>query len=307
MNEYKPKDILGREFHNIDEMLEEKTVLFLGAGSSNPYGLPLGSQLQDEMVANYDDSKLIKSGFKDDEIIMFKEALRYNKYGTIDEFLERKTRFREIGSYSIAQTILKKENADNLFPQRDWYGGLFDSINFEREIPKIKNLSIVTLNYDRSLEHFLINNIEYNCHDSNIALAHTMLSFIDIIHLHGSVGNLNKIEYGAKNPDPDKLKLAANNIRITSDDFSKTTDFKKSKMALSKAKYIIFLGFGYDQNILIKYFNDTILPDKNYFGTAVNIQPKRADEIKSFFENTISLDNKNNTCDAYLKRIGIIN
>lgn len=306
MNEYEPFAIFDKHFHNIDDILKEKTVFFLGAGSSNPYGLPLGTSLQKEMAANSNSPILVKSGFSNEERDDFNEALRYNKYNTIDEFLEKKTRFRKIGSYTIALTILSRENNDKLFLQRDWYGGLFDSLDFEREIPNIKNLSIVTLNYDRSLEHFLSSSIEHNCYDGTIDLSRTMLSFIKIFHPHGNIGNLTEVEYGAKNLDLKLLKVASNNIRITSDDLSKTTDFKNSIIALRKAKNIIFLGFGYDKNVLIKYFNDTIEPDKKYFGTAMNIQPKRAEEIKSFFENAISLDNKNNTCDLYLKRIGVI-
>ena len=71
MNEYKPKDILGREFHNIDEMLKEKTVLFLGAGASKPYGLPLGTELQDAMSSNFNDSILLQAGFDGNQIKIF--------------------------------------------------------------------------------------------------------------------------------------------------------------------------------------------------------------------------------------------
>lgn len=146
----------------INELLNEPTVLFLGAGASQPYGFPLGSELHKTIVSDIGGelSGLVESlGLNNAKFKQFQEAIKYTDHNTIDTFLEHKLNFREIGSVVIAYAIMKRENKDILFNKIDWYQNLFKAIRFEESNPDTTNLAIISLNYDRSFEHYFTKSI----------------------------------------------------------------------------------------------------------------------------------------------------
>ena len=176
-----------------ESVMESPTVFVLGAGASNPFGFPLGSELKNAMLnhlRNPDFRRVLHTaGFGNDLIKNFAIALGYSFHPTIDIFLEKKTNFREIGAYVIARSLMPLEHQlQNLFPQKDWYGDLFTAMDFENEEPDSSLLSIVTLNYDRSLEHFLLKNIDYNCQHERTDFCHAKRHKIEVVHAHGSLG-----------------------------------------------------------------------------------------------------------------------
>ncbi len=92
--------------------LSEPTILLLGAGASKPYGFPLGSELRNLLVGSHNDTieKIVREhGFDAGTVNEFKEALRYSDHPTMDIFLEKKLKFRKIGSYFIAGDISATE------------------------------------------------------------------------------------------------------------------------------------------------------------------------------------------------------
>jgi len=100
--------------------LNRKTVFVLGAGASKPYGFPLGIELKDTMIANLSNAVfqvvLKKHNFDQSLIDDFVEALPRTYHSTIDIFLEKKRKYREIGAYVIAHSLLPLENSNLLFP-----------------------------------------------------------------------------------------------------------------------------------------------------------------------------------------------
>ena len=158
------------------KIFAEPTVFILGAGASKPFGFPLGPELKSHMLEQTNNAatrkSLVSLGFDESLINAFRDALRYGVHPTVDVFLERKQNFRELGSYLIASTIMPMESHGALFPQKDWYGFLFKRLAFESDMPHVSQLSVVTLNYDRSLEHFLTINIDYNCRHDRVDFAY---------------------------------------------------------------------------------------------------------------------------------------
>ena len=112
-------------------------------------------------------------------------------------------------------------------------------------------LSVITFNYDRSLEHYFRTAFA-NTHGMDYAKATEIVDRISIIHLHGQLGKLPPSkgagrEYG---PEFSKYNLDAcvgnDGIKIVSEASPDTPDFIRAKDLLDAAQSVVFLGFGYD-------------------------------------------------------------
>jgi hypothetical protein len=229
------------------------------------------------------------AGFNDQFIDSFHESLKYTYHPTIDIFLENKKQFRSIGAHVIAQAIIPLENNQILFPQYDWYGDLFSMLDFENENSKPDYPSFVTLNYDRSLEHFLRMNIEYNCEDSKLDFCHNKRQKINIVHAHGSLGKYPDIPYGLDVNNPMMIKNAAENIRIVSDHLDNSPGFQEAQSIISKASNIVFFGFGYDETTLNKLLGPSDIGDKIFLGTGVGLKSNTITKLQTKFGENLFL------------------
>jgi len=289
-------------------ILDAPTVLVLGAGASKPHGFPLGAELK-MAILSYDEAvlkALREIGHEDAATKKFQEALGYSIHPTIDIFLEKKNNFREIGAYFIAGTIGRHEVHAKLFPSGDWYGDLFAALdleNGERELPPI---SVVTLNYDRSLEHFLTKYIDYNCPHDCIELAHRKRQSLPIIHAHGSLGAYPDVEYGKASGNTEALRKAADSIKIVSDRLEDSPDFQKAQQALSNAQHIIFLGFGYDKRTLGALLEGVRVKDKQFYGTAVGLNADAKHSLTELFKSRIILGADHQSCTEFVRQIGLV-
>jgi hypothetical protein len=292
-----------------ESIMESPTVFVLGAGASNPVGFPLGPGLKSQMLEHLQNAgfrRILHSlGFGDDLISAFENALRYGYHPTIDIFLEKKTNFRAIGAFSIARTLMPFEHhPGNLFPQKDWYGDLFTALDFESEQPDTSLLSIVTLNYDRSFEHFLCKNIDYNCQHERIDFCHEKRRKIEVVHAHGSLGQYPEVPYGINMDDLETLRKAAENIKIVSDRLDDSPDFQKAQEAISKANHIIFLGFGYNERTLSSLMARTNPDGKHFYGTSLGLDESTRARLKEMFEDKMTLGDGQD-CLHLLKSIGV--
>jgi hypothetical protein len=288
--------------------LNRNTVFILGAGASKPYGLPLGLDLKQLMLNNLSNPgcqhTLIQHGFETSLVEDFVESLSGTYHPTIDIFLEKKKKFRSLGSYLIAYTLLPMETRPNLFPQRDWYGHLYNVIDFEHELPHTDKITFVSLNYDRSLEHFLTRNIHYNCPDHAIQNAQSKLKLIKIVHAHGSLGPYPKIPYGNIPDHVDVLNTAANGIRIVSDRLQDSDDFKNAQFAIGQASNIVFIGFGYDPTTLkILMSSATNLDNQRILGTAFKLSEPERNAVSEFFNNRIEIAPSDWKANGFIKAI----
>ena len=285
-------------------------MLVLGAGASRPFGFPLGFELKrliiDKITGKKNTTPLVNQEFSETLISSFGDALRFGTHTTVDTFLEKKTNFRDLGSFFIADTIMPLERDDQLFPGKDWYGDLFKTLEFEKEDPDTSALSVVTLNYDRSFEHFLKMNIEYNCQHKRVEYAHVKREKIKVVHAHGSLGPYSDISYGFKDDYNNALRRAAKSIKIMSDHLDESPDFQEAQTVISQAKHIIFLGFGYHMSTLSELFPKSNLVDKKFYGTAFGLDDDDKKKVTDFFKNQITLGGNEENCGAFLKNIGLI-
>ncbi len=207
-------------------------------------------------------------------------------------------------AYLIAYTLLPLEREDRLFPANNWYRHLYDVIGFENTEPDSKDIKFVTLNYDRSLEHFLVNNYKYNCPDASYQIAESKARNINVIHAHGSLGSYPEIPYGRSVNQPDVLRNAAEGIRIVSDKLEYSDDFNLAKNTILSADNIIFIGFGYDPSTLEKLIGDpNNMDDKRILGTTLSLQASSTVFLQEYFKGKLDFTAKNLDAEIFIKQI----
>ncbi|MEJ2649901.1 MAG: hypothetical protein P8016_16020 [Sedimentisphaerales bacterium] len=161
-------------------MIDTKTVFILGAGSSKPYGYPVGWELKDEIIKKFGNYykeliKVDKPGFRsmrpklkryyNDMMPKFIDALkRSNPDTSIDLFLSRNQVFADIGKLAIAMIILRSEitgtfRNSGYNPNEDWCSYLIRRMTEDLSAPdgfvkyKENKVSFITFNYDRSFDY----------------------------------------------------------------------------------------------------------------------------------------------------------
>jgi hypothetical protein len=296
---------------NIINIDKEPTVFILGAGSSNPYGFPLGSELKEQII-KLDEKEIENLLEKKQEVKKlipdFLETLARGDYETIDNLLDQKPRYRELGAYYIVKVIAEKEIEKNLFPQREHYADLFQMLNVESESNSEVLFSVVTVNYDRSFEYFLRCNAKYNCHQDLELNAMRKISKLHIIHAHNSLGNLSEVPYGRVTSTKEYIHEAARQIKIIPDSIENSNEYIEAQRVIAAAKNIVFLGFGYHKKILSALFAKSNLIGKQIFGTGVRFDQNHRIELNEIMNNingTITLGGENQDNSAFLDYLGL--
>lgn len=261
-------------------MIKEPTVLILGAGASIPYSFPSGADLKKMVIARLDYeqganicNELEDLGHSRSEIMEFQNELYYSERNSVDEFLEHRTEFIPIGKLAMTLLLIPGENERNLFnKENSWYQYLFSKLNAPFDDFDKNELSILTFNYDRSLDFYLFRTLKsaYGKSDEECA---KILEAIPIVHLHGKLGAL-PWEKGIKRPYVPEV--ARGNVRriskeiiIVSEGVSKYDTFNTAHEILKKAERIYFLGFGYHNENLRRL---NIIESGKYFkGTAIGL------------------------------------
>ena len=244
-------------------MISNRVVLVLGAGASSPYGFPVGNRLLHEALVPPSGvgaplkQELDKRGFTENDVASFRTALEASLTSSIDAFLETRQHFEDLGRLIIAYLLMRHEYPKKLFRlERDpaqvetWYGTLFGLMHTPDWNDFGKNqLSIITYNYDRSLEYCLLRVLEATYGLQRNVCIEILEEHIPIIHLHGTLGELHgegedireyKSDLSTKN-----LEIAVRNIQIVHDVDSDESRFKKAHEVLRGATNVVFLGFGY--------------------------------------------------------------
>ena len=243
-------------------MIEKPTVLILGAGASKPYGFPTGKELLYKIRAALDPegssglrAKLRKQDIEDSQINDFHKVLMHTDPSSVDAFLEYRPEFLPVGKLAITLGLIPYENDDTLFKRAlnepSWYKYLFEKLY----IPSLNkfinnNLSIITFNYDRSLEHYLFTVLKGRSNKSENECA-TILEAIPIIHVHGRLGALPWQEKSGRLYSSvcfRNVKEVSEQIKVITKDIYPSSEFEDAyDYYLSLAERIIFLGFGYHE------------------------------------------------------------
>lgn len=295
-------------------MSKQRICFVLGAGASFPYGLPLGSQLSHDIIGLEETLELrVAAGLNDipsphvqSKFSQFKDAFRFSAKTSIDGFLARNPRYSDIGKIAIAACILKREIRENLFANRggneDWYQYFWDRISVDDwDDFDPSHISIVTFNYDRSLEKFLTTAAIYTYNKSVDEVAEK-LSKIKIIHVYGSLGpkwewEEGYLEYGGALTSG-AIQKAADGIQVIPEERGDSDQFILAKNLLLHANKIAFMGFGFDsinmQRLDVKNTckADCMTSEGNslrpiYF-TALNLEDEEISRIVRAFDSSLN-------------------
>jgi hypothetical protein len=239
-------------------VIAKPTTLILGAGASAPFGFPTGHDLLRQILSWADTSPgktnpLLFEGFKPEEVDKFRTSLLKSGKTSVDAFLEHQPDFIPIGKWVMAMALIQFENEAQLFnPNKEhWYKYLFNRMNAKFDDFGQNKLSILTFNYDRSLEHYLWTALK-NSYPKTPHECAKQLEKIPIIHLHGDLGELPVLSRTAArfyHPDVNthEVKIAADRIKIIHEDVTKAWQFLRARKILSESEIICFLGFGYNE------------------------------------------------------------
>ncbi len=230
------------------------TVVILGAGASHPYGFPLGRELRD-LICGMGDTELQNVWSDSNDLHRahdFIRVLSTSGYVSVDAFLEAREEFVNVGKLAIALQISRLEDEGKLFPPvaagaHCWYEVLANAL-FSTDLVRrngggcFENLKIITFNYDRSLERYLMT-VANNRQGSGLNMHRQEIEDL-IIHVHGSLGSLRYRPY-IPNATADAIGQSSQSIQIAHEADDASRGFKIAKEALHNAKRIWFFGFGY--------------------------------------------------------------
>lgn len=244
-------------------MISRKTTLVLGAGASAPYGLPVGSELRAQICAlPRDVTPLLRLVHETDGdvFVNFRKAFERSGLQSIDSFLARNVQFEELGCTAIAACLLFSEQSKRLRYSgeqlnTDWYGYLWnemvDGVTDIEQLVNCNNVSFITFNYDRSLEAFLQDAIQFSFNLSPERAWELRRKF-PIHHIYGSLGDIGPSlsGYGIDGRDEailkaKQLRSAASSIRVMP--IQRQTDVDtEAQSLLHEAQQIAILGFSFD-------------------------------------------------------------
>lgn len=239
-------------------MISIPTVLILGAGASNPYGFPLGLGLRNRICeilgtpgVTIEAGWIRDAGYDLGQLMEFGQALQHSAYTSVDWFLEDNPQFKEVGRASIAATLIPFENPGRLFPPQapddNWYELLVNILDSPPGAFIENRLSIVTFNYDRSLEYYLLRVLETR--RGSLEQANEELRSLDVIHVHGALGDLTPMVSGGREYSPElepaAIRAAADRIVVAGEVPEEAEEFVVAARMLEDGERIVFLGFGF--------------------------------------------------------------
>lgn len=268
-----------------------------------PFGFPSGKKLvtliADMLNGDSPTVRLLENhAYSKEQIWGFRENLVLSGRSSVDEFLEYRTEFLEVGKEAITAALLRSELTANLFNvsmESNWYQYLFGVLNTSFEEFDKNELAVITFNYDRSLEHYLFTALKhaYGKNDEECA---AKLDRIPIVHVYGKLGRLpwektshSLVPYDVES-HPDKLGLyvgrGRENIKIIHENIEKDPEFNQAFELLMDAEYIYFLGFGFNETNLkrlrIESLCESDVPQKVICGTSYGLSQKQIDLVKGY-------------------------
>lgn len=246
-------------------MINSKTALVLGAGSSVAFGYPVGAALRQRILdlASPDyQSRAIRAGLYFPEKLLNEFVVEFGESQTysIDKFLARRPEYAEIGKRAIATILLDCERRRSLFTGEGeykddlWLRYLLNQLDADTwDQVDLSKLSIITFNYDRSLEHFLLWSLmrSYGREQQEVI---DKLRTMNIVHIYGTLGpvwpgDVGYFPYG-HGAVSESVQVSANAIRIIPEGRSDSVELRMAQSWLRDADAIAFLGFGFDRTNL---------------------------------------------------------
>ena len=242
--------------------MQPSVVLVLGAGASLSMGYPVGSALRTALMPSSMDRYVqavvdSRNGIHRHDVEAFATTFRDSQMLSIDAFLARRPDMVDIGKRSIAAVLLMQEQAELLHScnhEDKWYQYFFNHIATEDWASlDFSNFGVITFNYDRSLEHYLVNALSAS-YNRPRELCEQKLASLKIIHVYGLLGPTSPTEaayfpYG-NSATPENIQIAAERLRVIPEGRDEDETLTAARSLLTSADHLAFLGFGFDETNL---------------------------------------------------------
>jgi hypothetical protein len=303
-------------------LISENTILILGAGASKPYGYPTALELRKEIIHNFMPrfKSIIGTKYNDldfthesyvKNLNQMIEVFKKSSTGSIDLFLSRNKNYYLIGkqiiTFLLADYEMKSKFREAIKERKyDWYFTLYNILTKDVITPDdisifSKNkISVITFNYDRSLEHFIYESL-FNSFITKRTEVDRIMRDFKVIHVYGKLAPLpweieGGDEYGSKKIR-DNYNEYSNNLKIIYDE--RESCQQEIKDLISDAKKIIFLGFGFaEENLEAIGVNKPIFKrGQQIYGTAMGLTHQEIYKIQSLFKAI----NKEWSADPYFE------
>ncbi len=263
-------------------------VFVLGAGASVDLKLPMGAELTGHIkdALNYDSDGFNVTGGD----LILRRALVSSEQAhpdwysasrlissamplapSIDNFVDVHKDDKDVAfcaKAAITRCILKAERNSTIYVDNR---NTYNTVDFQKNIGawhtlffrilttnctlhdlagRLKNIGIISFNYDRCFEHFLFHAIKTYYRITN-GQAAEILDSLDIYHPYGQVGDLTHlsatqtVDFGEE-LDPSRIVKVSQQIRTfteTVDDDSET--IKQIRDLASQCRNLVFLGFAF--------------------------------------------------------------
>jgi hypothetical protein len=249
-----------------------------------PLGLPLiASIVQTQRHGN---GIPIPDCWQKDDVDRFVTRLARSGHYSIDAFLETVPGDTDLGKYLIAYCLKQFEDVDRLFPPNSsgWYQYLFNSLLGSSSSPFSENaITLVTYNYDRSLEAYLYHALiaRFDMSPDNALVE---LEKIPIIHVHGELGAFPRVPY-EQTADVDALHSTAASINIIHEITDAPSgfcspEFEMANAAINDADKVAFLGFGFHTDNIRRLDVDwSARPERKVMSTFAQTSPQLYNDL----------------------------
>jgi hypothetical protein len=222
---------------------------------------------------------------------------------SIDDFVDahrKDTYIAACGKLAIVSSILEAERKSKLFFERKnvrdsikfsaiedtWYVGFYRLLAQQVEKDELgslfKNVSIVTFNYDRCIEHFLTHALALN-YGLSWEMASKLVEGLPIYRPYGSVGSYfgsGAVGFGAS-PNL-QVEVVSKNVRTYTERIEDQSGLNKIRAAIDNAKVLVFLGFAFHSNNLRVLGEENLYsPSKRVFATRMGISDSDLQVVES--------------------------
>lgn len=300
------------------------TTLVLGAGASNPYGLPTSADLKKIIIEDTpsptihdlhpndhmnDVLESIQSSIRD----MSRAFSRSGQY-SIDSFLELRREYEKTGKICAVTYLLEKEAeaASNPTIAGDWYQWLFSHIVKDNIDEFLRHVNIVTFNYDRTLEISLMTMLIHSLKLESDR-AESIVNNLPIVHVYGS--HSSPIQYRPHlghfviNYTYSSIVESSKNIRIIDPSHNVITkELEYARTMIGNSSQIVFLGFGFNENNLHRIgvhrdHSDWQKQNTTIIASAFGMSLKEMRQAENVIEKTIQWGNANQKCLEVLREL----
>ena len=227
-----------------------------------------------------------------DEIVLpFSQSVRNSMMVSTDEFLKNRLGQKQneqvdFGKRLIAYEILKAEQKSQL-GKIDWLQHLLSRIDQQDKWEEIlKQTVFLTFNYDRVLEYciflYLTSDKQYADAD-----AHAFINEMQIHHVNGFIGPLEKIPFGAV--ENGRYQEIAKGMETVWEKRQNRDESEKEKYQgfLKNAERVYFLGFSYIPDNLESIGINRgagIIYDAEVYATAMGLSSQNRLRISSYLD-----------------------